>query len=333
MTQCYTGQLSVLLPWQGKAQAQWKRKGLDLPQLVRKVSHRQGELQLQPPAQHVRGKAHPSSAHHPQSLPVSHAVVFFGTTKSEYHAPSLKSLHSPHIPKELRTAASPASQERSGGTEMSPVTSSVSLAMMRNFGVERETKPGFPSGVSWGVTPGASCPWGQISHSKRCSGSGKTLRNHSSLGSVTFGNSSIVQQKLLSLHLSCLERHLRRQISAPRGHVTAQFSANHVTACFCLACVRRSNPCYSSEDKFLAETEFDLMYSSSNDHCCSRSPGCVQFSVQTGLLTPVKKATRVKCALQTSGAGACDDMPAYKSLYSCYFLPILPPPPCPALVS
>lgn len=128
MTQCYTGQLSVLLPWQGKAQAQRKRKGLDLPQLMQKVSHRQGELQLQPPAQHVRGKAHPSSVHHPQhrqSLPVSHAVVFSGTTKSEYHTPSLKSLHSPHIPKELRTAASPASQARSGGTEMSPVTSSV----------------------------------------------------------------------------------------------------------------------------------------------------------------------------------------------------------------
>lgn len=117
-------------------------------------------------------------------------------------------------------------------------------------------------------------------HSKRCSGSGKTLRNHSSLGSVTFGNSSIMQQKLLSLHLSCLEWHLRRQISMPRGHVTAQFPANHVTACFCLTCVRKSNPCYSSEDKFLAEIEFDLMYSSSNGHCCSRTPRHVQICRQ-----------------------------------------------------
>lgn len=83
----------------------------------------------------------------------------------------------------------------------------------------------------------------------------------------------------------------------PRGHVTAQFSANHVTACFCLTCVRKSNPCYSSEDKFLAETEFDLMFSSSNDHCCSRTPRCVQFSLQADLLTPVKKATKERCVL------------------------------------
>lgn len=83
----------------------------------------------------------------------------------------------------------------------------------------------------------------------------------------------------------------------PRGHVTAQFSANHVTACFCLTCVCKSNPCYSSEDKFLAKTEFDHMYTGSNDHYCSRIPRHVQFSVQRGLLTPMKKAVKVRCAL------------------------------------
>lgn len=87
---------------------------------MQKVSHRQGELQLQPPAQDVRAKAHPNSVHNPQGLPVSF------TTKSENHTRSLKILPSPHIPKGLKTAASPALQEKSGGTEMSAVTSSVS---------------------------------------------------------------------------------------------------------------------------------------------------------------------------------------------------------------
>lgn len=205
--------------------------------------------------------------------------------------------------------------------------------MMRNFRSGLEIKAKFPNGVSQGVTSGASSPWSQASHRKRSSGSGKTLRNRSSLGSVTFGNSSIMQQKLLSLHLSRLEWHLHGQISMPRGHVTAQFSANHVTACFCPTCVHKSNPCYSSEDKFLAETEFDLVFSSSSGHCGSRTHRCVQFSVQTDLLTPVKKATKERCALQTSGAGGCDDILTYKTLHSYYFLPILPPPPCPALFS
>lgn len=87
---------------------------------MQKVSHRQGELQLQPPTRDARGKAHPSSVHHPQGLPLS------GTTESECHTPSLESLPSPHVPKGLKTAASPALQETSGGTEMPPVTSSVS---------------------------------------------------------------------------------------------------------------------------------------------------------------------------------------------------------------
>lgn len=86
---------------------------------MQKVSHRQGELQLQPPAHDVRAKAHPNSVHNPQGLPVSF------TTKSENHTRSLKILPS-HIPKGLKTAASPALQEKSGGTEMSAVTSSVS---------------------------------------------------------------------------------------------------------------------------------------------------------------------------------------------------------------
>lgn len=83
----------------------------------------------------------------------------------------------------------------------------------------------------------------------------------------------------------------------PRGHVTAQFSANHVSACFCLTCVRKSNPCYSSGDKFLAKTEFDLMYTSSNNHYRNRIPSHVHFSVQGGLLTPMKVAAKVRCAL------------------------------------
>lgn len=89
---------------------------------MQEVSHRQAELQLQPPTQDVRGKAYPSSVHHPQGLP----VVVPGTTKSEYHIPSLKSLPSPHIPKGIKIAASPDLQETSRGTEMSPVTFSVS---------------------------------------------------------------------------------------------------------------------------------------------------------------------------------------------------------------
>lgn len=83
----------------------------------------------------------------------------------------------------------------------------------------------------------------------------------------------------------------------PRGHVTAQFSTNHVAACFCFTCVRKSNPCYSSEDKFLAETEFDLLFSCSNDHCCSRTSRHAQFSVQRDLLILVKKPTKKRCAL------------------------------------
>lgn len=119
-------QVSYLFCCHSKVKLEHSGKGLDLPQLMQKVSHRQGELHLQPPAQDVRGKAHSSSMHHPQGLPVSHAVVISGTTKSEYQTPSLETLPSPHIPKRLKLAPSPDFQETSGGTEVSPVASSVS---------------------------------------------------------------------------------------------------------------------------------------------------------------------------------------------------------------